>query len=342
MSSQKILIVGQGIAGSVLAWHLLKAGHSITVADDNHRESSTIISAGIINPITGQRLAVLPQFDLFFKSALATYDQMSADLGIELFVPKPIIRVLRSREEFERARYLQNLTSAQPYISGLHEPGYYGNGLIDPFGTLTIAQGGYLQTYRLLTALKRYLIDRQILVEEELRYDDLIIKEHGVSWKNQLFGAVIFCEGFKAKGNPWFKDLPYNFAKGEILRIAFDAAALPDAILCQQQWCLPQDDASYLAGSTYDRENINTQTTDEGQKTILKGLNDFIPSTVRVLNAWAAVRPVMLNPKPVMAFHPSNPRLAIFNGFASKGILWAPYYANQLIHSSDARRILTA
>lgn len=331
MKPKKILIVGQGIAGSVLAWHLIKTGHAVLVVDRSHQESSSIISAGIINPITGQRLAVLPQFDLFFSHAMTTYDQMSAGLGARFFIPKPIIRVLRSAEESDRARHLQSLASAQPYISGLHEPGHYGKGLIDPFGTLTIARGGHLQTHALLTALKHFFINRRMLIEENLAYEDLIVQEHSITWKDQTFDSVIFCEGFKAKYNPWFKDLPYNFAKGEILRVAFDAPALPDAILCQQQWCLPNTDGTYLAGSTYDRVNIDTQTTEEGQAAILQGLKNFIPSNPRVISASAAVRPVMLDPKPVMALHPSNPRLGIFNGFASKGILWAPYYAEQFI-----------
>lgn len=331
MTSRKFLIVGQGIAGSVLAWHLTKAGHAAVIADHSHQDSSSVISAGIINPITGQRLAVLPQFDLFFKQAMTTYDQMSAELGVQFFIPKPIVRVLRSREELERARHLHNLASAQIYIAGIHKPGHYGDGLIDPFGTLTIAHGGYLQTRALLTALKQYFLDRQMLIEEQLAYNELIAAEQYITWKDRTFDAVIFCEGFKAKDNPWFKDLPYNFAKGEILRIAFDSAALPDAILCQQQWCLPNPDGTYLAGSTYDRVNIDTRTTSEGKIAILQGLKNFIPSRARVISASAAVRPVMLDPRPVMALHPSNPRLAIFNGFASKGILWAPYYAEQFI-----------
>ncbi len=331
MTFKKILIVGQGIAGSVLAWQLTKTGHAVVIVDCNHYESSSVISAGIINPITGQRLALVPQFDLFFEHAMTTYAQMAAELGAQFFIPKPVIRVLRSSEEQERARYLQNLTSAQPYIDGLNEPGYYGHGLIDPFGSLTINQGGHLQTHALLSSLKRYFLNRQMLIEEHLAYDELIVKEHSITWKNQTFDAVIFCEGFKAKNNPWFKDLAYNFAKGEILRVAFDSPALPDAILCQQQWCLPNTDGTYLAGSTYDRVNIDTQTTKEGQMAILQGLKKFIPFNPRIINANAAVRPVMLDPKPIMALHPSNSRLGIFNGFASKGTLWAPYYAEQFI-----------
>jgi glycine/D-amino acid oxidase-like deaminating enzyme len=325
--SKTYLLIGQGITGSVLAWCLLKAGHRVVIVDANHHEASSIISAGIRNPITGQRLAVTPQFDLFAAHADSMYSQISAELGSIFFIPKPIIRVLRNHEEVKRCRYLNTLPSAQPYIGGIHPEGYYGKAIHDPFGTLTISRGGYFQTQLLLKALKKYFIERKMLVEEHFVYDDLKLIDQEVVWKSQRFDAVIFCEGFKAKQNPWFKELPYNFAKGELLKIAFDSHALPDAILCQQQWCLPALDGTYLAGATYDRLNIDTMTTPEGQAAILKGLSDFIPATARVLERYAAVRPVMLNQKPVVAMHPSIPRLGIFNGFGSKGFLWAPYYA---------------
>jgi len=315
------LIVGQGIAGSILAWSLMKAGHRVIIVDEDHRESSSMISAGIVNPITGQRLAVTPQFDLFFAYANKTYSEISAELGRKFFVPKPIIRVLRSQDELERSR---GITS---YVTAVHPPGHYGAGLIDPFGSLAISQGGYFQTQLLLTALKKYFTDKAMLISEHFLYDDLLLSEEEVKWRSQVFDAVIFCEGFAARQNPWFKNLPYNFVKGELLKISFDSPSLPDAILCQQQWCIPALDGTYLAGSTYDRDHIDTVVTAEGQAAILKGLNDFIPAKARVLERYAGVRPVMLNQKPVVGMHPSIPRLGIFNGFGSKGFLWVPYYA---------------
>ncbi|MCR4337057.1 MAG: FAD-binding oxidoreductase [Candidatus Omnitrophica bacterium] len=332
--SKSYLIVGQGIAGSLLAWHLMKAGHSVTIVDQHHHESSSMISAGIINPITGQRLAMTPQFDVFLAQSRKTYSQISAELRIDLFVPKPIIRVLRSAEELARCYDLNTTSAAKPYIAGIHKPGHYGVGIHDPYGTLTIAQGGYLQTQLLLTSLKKYFLAKGMLIDECLAYSDLILTNNRVQWKSLTFDAVIFCEGFKANKNLWFKNLPYSFAKGEMLKIEFESASLPDAILCQQQWCLPTQKGTYLAGSTYDRANINTIATPEGQSTILKGLNDFIPSKVRVIEAYAAVRPVMLDQKPVVGMHPAIPTVGIFNGFASKGILWAPYYAEMFARTT--------
>ena len=44
------LILGQGLAGSALAWHLIEAGERVCVIDDGHCRSSTRVAAGLINP----------------------------------------------------------------------------------------------------------------------------------------------------------------------------------------------------------------------------------------------------------------------------------------------------
>ncbi len=329
------LIVGQGIAGSVLAWQLLKAGCQVTIVDSHHQESSTIVSAGMVNPITGQRLTITPQFDLFYSQAMTTYNEISTELKKIFFIPKAIIRVLRSHDELTRCHNLKSLSEAKPYISEILKPGHYGTAIHAPFGTLTIAQGGYLQTQIFLTDLRKYFADKNMLINKHLSYDDLTLTTDYVEYQSQKFDAVIFCEGFKAKNNPWFNHLRYNFVKGEILKIAFEPNSLPDAIICQQQWCLPTADGSFLAGSTYDRTNIDTKVTQEGESTIIEGLNHFIPSKIRVIERFAGVRPAMLDQKPVFSMHPSIPRVGIFNGFGSKGILMAPYYAHMF-----AQRIL--
>jgi glycine/D-amino acid oxidase-like deaminating enzyme len=321
------LIIGQGIAGSILAWFLMKAGHKIVIVDQNHHKSSSIISAGIMNPITGQRLVVTPEFDQYAGAAHQLYSQISLELGSAFFVSKPIVRVLKSDKERERCHYLNSLPKVKPYIAGINPSGYFGDSVRDPFGTLTIAKGGYFPTRQLLTSLRQYFIQKKMLVSEHFVYDDLQLSDSHVTWKSQFFDAVIFCEGFKAKQNPWFGDLSYNFVKGELLKIAFDSGSLPDAILCQQQWCVPLADGTYLAGATYDRENINTISTDYGQDCILKGLSDFIAAKPRVIESYAGVRPVMLNQKPMIGWHATLARIGIFNGFASKGFLWVPYHA---------------
>ena len=55
------LILGQGLAGSALAWHLIEAGERVCVIDDGHCRSSTRVAAGLINPLAGLRFNRRPE-----------------------------------------------------------------------------------------------------------------------------------------------------------------------------------------------------------------------------------------------------------------------------------------
>ena len=48
------LIVGQGLAGSALAWELMQRGRSVVVYDERVRNRASAFAAGIFNPITGK------------------------------------------------------------------------------------------------------------------------------------------------------------------------------------------------------------------------------------------------------------------------------------------------
>jgi len=51
-----VLIIGQGICGTMLSWWLEKAGMSYVVADDPKPDSASRVAAGVINPVTGRRM----------------------------------------------------------------------------------------------------------------------------------------------------------------------------------------------------------------------------------------------------------------------------------------------
>jgi glycine/D-amino acid oxidase-like deaminating enzyme len=42
------------------------------------------------------------------------------------------------------------------------------------------------------------------------------------------------------------------------------------------------------------------------------------------------VRPTIKDRRPVIGFHPAHPQLGYFNGFGTKGVSLAPYFARQM------------
>ena len=52
------LIIGQGLAGSLLAWELHKKGYSVAAVDEGLPNTSSKIAAGMFNPINTKRFTV--------------------------------------------------------------------------------------------------------------------------------------------------------------------------------------------------------------------------------------------------------------------------------------------
>ena len=48
-------IIGQGLAGSLLAWRLLLRGERVLVVDNGYCSASSTVAAGLINPVTGKK-----------------------------------------------------------------------------------------------------------------------------------------------------------------------------------------------------------------------------------------------------------------------------------------------
>ncbi|MFU8789396.1 MAG: FAD-dependent oxidoreductase, partial [Methylobacter sp.] len=92
--------------------------------------------------------------------------------------------------------------------------------------------------------------------------------------------------------------------------------------------------------SHLDRDNLNTQATEQGKQELLHALKqmlpDFTPTTL--LSHQAHIRPCTLDKQPFIGLHPEHSQLAIFNGFGAKGSLQIPWYSRQfadaLLHST--------
>jgi len=330
------LIVGQGVAGSFLSWELLKRNKRVVIVDDHHHNSSSMISAGIINPITGKRFVATDDFDALFAHALQTYQELEEKFGQTFFETKPILRIFQNEDERDEWKRKDAKNAAQKYVQSTNPPRTYSPLISDEQGSMLITQSGFCHTARLMNAFKEYFIREKVLTLTRFAYDDLKIEKTHVRYANEDFQTVVFCEGYQSQFNPWFKWLPFNSAKGEILRGEMNGAGLPDAIINKGKWCAPIGDA-WTAGATYNWDTLNCEPTEAGKKEILDGLANCVKREMRVIQHQAGVRPVMKDQKAVMGRHPEIGNLAIFNGLGSKGFLSAPYYAAHLVEFLDGK-----
>ena len=95
------LIVGQGLAGSFLAWNLITQGKSVCIVDQSHKDCSSFAAAGMINPITGKRLVLSPRCDDLLPFAKNVYLQLEQQFNVRFFESKKIIRLFKDESEID-------------------------------------------------------------------------------------------------------------------------------------------------------------------------------------------------------------------------------------------------
>jgi glycine oxidase len=323
-----IIIVGQGLAGSLLAWHLMQKRVSVAVIDDRHRGSSSLVAAGIINPISGKRLVKSWNVDYCLPVATHFYRRLESAMGTALYHHKPLLRLFNTIEERELWRQRRCHSGYQDYLGAAHESGDPACGSHGPLGGFDIRQAGYLDTKALLYGVSAVLRRQQCLVEAPLDYADIHISDTKVSWKDISAHRLVFCEGHRIRNNPWFSGLPLQPAQGEILTLQ-TRQSLPDRIINRGKWLLPIAENRLKIGATFQWRPIDGVPTANGKQELLDacpGLG-WNRGSDKVIEHVCGVRPGTRDKKPFMGSHALHPRLSVFNGFGAKGSLLIPYYA---------------
>ena len=92
-------IIGQGLAGTTLAWALHRRGQKIAVIDQGQKHSSSQIAAGLITPVTGKRFVKSKRFDEFWNSAKTFYLEIESITETSFFHQQNSIRLFASKDE---------------------------------------------------------------------------------------------------------------------------------------------------------------------------------------------------------------------------------------------------
>jgi len=316
------LIIGQGLAGTMMAYHLMEAGKSVCVVD-NGLPSASSVAAGLFNPVTGRRFVKSWLIEQLLPYADEIYPKLEDKLGEKLYYKKPIIRMLAGNEE--KAVYDRSLTDEnRVYIKEFH-----GSDSDNAYASCEILEGGYVDTSLLISSFRKVLQEQNSFKLDDIEYEDLTINEDGITWKNVEARGVIFCEGYKAIVNTFFPGLPFNLAKGEILTLKIPGLNV-DKILMSGAYLVPQGEDIYKLGSTYIWDDLTPVITDKGKEELVAKLKGITNLPFEILNQEAGIRPTIKNRRPIVGQHAKYSNLFILNGMGTKGVLLAPYFAKQL------------
>ncbi len=331
LTSFDCIIVGQGLAGTALAWSLRWSGARVLVIDRDSPITSSKIAAGLITPITGQRLVKSWRFDELWPAAIAFYRRVELETGTSLFHVRPMVRLFSNRTEVEH--FARRLTTKEfREMVREPEPPLDGGSFDCKPGGFEMPSGGQLDVPQYLTVSRESFAREGCHLTADLDAEhDVELDSRGVSLPRlRVRGErLIFCQGIDATTNPRFRAVRFKPAKGEILTVHIPGLS-ENRVIHRGVWLAPLGGELFRVGSTYEWQQLDNVPTAAGRDEILARLREFLLMPFEVLDHQAAVRPIHLNQYPVVGLHPDHQQLGYFNGLGSKGTLHAPFFASHL------------
>lgn len=329
------IIVGQGIAGTCVAFELLSRGQSFVMIDDSYNSCSSLVAAGLVNPLVFKRLTKSWNIDKLLPAMYSFFEDVEKQLNKQLIYRKEILKLFTSFQEQNEWAEKEDVIGFEHYIGDVVtktelESKYNINA---PFGGGGVKNSCYIDLPTFLQNSRNHFIEKESLISESFDYNGLQVKSDSCIYQNGDLSieakSVIFCEGYKAIDNPFFKDLPFNPAKGEVITFKSDGLHL-DHTLNKNGFVMPRANGTFKLGATYEWKDLTNNVTEKGKQELLDKLTILKDRNVEVVDHKAGVRPTVKDRRPLIGKNEDQP-LYIFNGLGTKGALIAPYYTLNFI-----------
>lgn len=325
---KKYIIIGQGLAGTILAQTFLKQGKSVMLIDEPSLSKASKIAAGLYNPVVFKRLVKSWMADELIPCMDDFYSDSEKLLKANFYFKKQIVRLFA--EEQEKILWLKKTEEpVGKYLSKILEEDFLMDVIHNPLGSSEVLDAGNLDTRLFLDAFRNYFIENKMLLEEKFDYDLLRISKNFVTYKNITADKIIFCEGFKTTKNPYFSWLPFKLTKGEIITIKLlkDTRFGFDKVINKAVFILPIGNNTYKVGATYEWNDLNETPTEKGKSDLVEKLQKVLKLPFEIIDHQAGIRPTVNDRRPLIGLHPQHPALGVFNGMGTKGVMLAPYFA---------------
>ncbi len=323
------LILGQGIAGSTLAWQLIWQGAKVGVIDAGKPTTASRIAAGLLTPITGKRLTVSERWDELFPIAEQFYQRVEKQTGSKLLIKKPSLRIFANQEEretFERRCEEESFAKHVRLIDQIPD------GLKGPLGGFEMVEAARLDTAVYLNATRDCLHERasyfQATIDPNsevvLGDDAVMIPKLGVNAKR-----MIFCQGAASTLTNWIPGLQLEPSLGEVLSIELPFES--KQTVHQGIWLVPLESGTYRLGATNRWDGFDEGPTEAGKQELLTKLTKLAEAKPELFTHQAAIRPTTSDRKVSFGWNANEPRLGWLNGLGTKGSLWAPWSSSELL-----------
>jgi glycine oxidase len=321
------IIVGSGLASIMFAEQLRTHQKSFVVISDRSQQAS-LVASGLYNPVVLKRFTAAWNAASHLETAIPKYISLEKLLGVKLDYVVPIHRVFNSVQE-------QNnwfLACDKPLLTPFLNPKLVdnkNNSVKAPFGFGEVNATGRIDTQKLIEVYRTFLSQMNQYISATFDYEALIETPEGLCYESIQAKHIVFTEGFGIHKNPYFKQLPLEGTKGELITIYAPQLQLTP-ILKSSIFVIPMEGDHYLVGSTYEWTDKTNIPTSEAKSQLLEKLERLVTCDFEVVNQRAGIRPTVSDRRPLVGRHPNHQKMYVLNGLGTRGVLIAPAMAEAL------------
>lgn len=327
MSQIDYLIVGQGLAGSLLANALLNLNQSVLVIDDANPRAASKVSSGVINPITGRRLVKSWMYEELRDAFVKMYQELEQEFNVSLLEKRTIIRTVSSIQD-ENVWNTMVLNQPEHCIQDIENNPW--KEIVNTRFSFGGIRGYQVNVKEVLDLIKAKLVEHNSLRLQAFDYSKILFDNGGVIYKDITAKKIIFCEGWKAIQNPFFNKEVFEPAKGEVVLIQSPRLS-SQTILKHKLSVVPVADNNYWVGSTFDWGTDIESPTTQKLDYLSDKLKEILKVPFTIVDHVAGIRPSTRDRRPIVKSHPDHSELLILNGLGAKGTSLAPYFTLKMI-----------
>lgn len=319
MTKTDILIIGQGMAGTLLSYELMRKGKSVIVIDTKDKHNTSLAASAVINPLVGKNWTLAKDAEHNIPIALETYKSIGDFLDTDLVRQKSILvfhrnqaALLNFKSQIEqRNTYASDWLGDESFV--WHAP--LGIGQVSPVYTI--------DAQTLLRKWSDYLILQNAFVEEAFLFEDLIISEKNIQYKDILADKIIFCEGAVGRHNPYFPEQNFTLNRGDVLLLSIPQLS-PEHIYHKDFRLVPHRDNLFWCGSNYIWEYDSLEPNIEWRAQIVKELSVWLKLPFEIVNHWVAERPTTAGQQSYLLQNQEHKNVYFFNGLGTRGFSAGP------------------
>jgi len=324
-SPRRTLIVGDGLAGALVAWELYFRGLPFEQWSDGSPAASDV-AAGMFNPVSFRRILAQWNAKVQQEEAQKRFRQIERELGVELWHRVPIIRVFpdeayaalwkeRSAGGHEVSEFLESL-----------EPADLHKSIVAPFGAGRVRDAGWLDVPTFTQASRE-----RWRSQGDWRCQGWSLAD-GCP---EGFDSVLDCRGVGAVDDLALFGLELRRNHGEVLRIQ-PAEDWGDETVNNVCWALPLPDGTYRVGSTYRWDVAEPTCLAETPAHLLERVSQARAewNSPEVLNHEAGLRPSCFDRRPILGqVSPDHPYYYACTGWGTRGVSIGPTMARWVVEA---------